>query len=461
MLRNFKKNYWDVPFFLKALVLAIPMIVQQTVTNFVSLLDNIMVGQLGTQAMSAVAICNQLIFVYNLTIFGCCSAGGIFGAQFYGKGDVEGHKYSLRFRILLDMIAAIGVMALFCYFKTELISLYLTDTGNTRDIALTLSQAESYMDIMVLTFIPFALSNAYSSAMRETGNTIIPMVSTLTAVFTNILLDYCLIFGPGPFPALGVVGAALATLIARIIEMLIIVLWTHSHTNEFIYTKGLYKGFSIPGSLFKDMFLKGLPLIVNEILWSSGVAFIYQCYSYRGLNVVAASNIASTLNNTFSTVYLQMGVCLSILVGQELGAGNMEQAVSFQKKMSFLSHMICTFIGILLATIGRLFPQVYNTEPEIRMLAASFITVLGLCMLLYSIENSMYFTIRSGGKTLLTFAFDSIYTWLIQLPFTFFLSKHTSLPIVIVYLLSTLIIIPKVSFGQYLVKKGIWINKIV
>ena len=322
MLRKFKKTFIGTKdFYTYVLGIAVPMILQNAITNFVSFLDNIMVGQIGTEQMSGVAIANQLIFVFNLCIFGGVSGAGIFGTQFFGKGDIEGQKYTFRFKVYI--CTAITALALFLgiRYSTELISLYLNDTGSIGDITLALNYGKQYLAIMLIGLIPFAINQAYVNTIRETGHTFIPMVASMVAVFTNLILDYCLIFGAFGLPQLGVRGAAIATIIARFLECLIVVIWAHFNPNKNKYIVGAYRSFYIPGNILLDILKKGTPLMVNEMMWSIGMTTIVQCYAIRGLEVVASLNIASTVTNLFNIVYIQLGASIAIFVGQLLGAG--------------------------------------------------------------------------------------------------------------------------------------------
>ena len=179
MLTKIKNKYIDTAFFRYVLVLAVPMIIQNAITSFVSFLDNIMVGQVGTEQMSGVAIVNQLIFVFNICIWGGVSGAGIFGTQFYGKGDYEGQKYAFRFKMYACIIIAGIALLLFGFFDTNLISLYLSDGGSVGNTALALQYGEQYLRIMMAGLVPFAVSQAYVNTIRETGHTFVPMLASL------------------------------------------------------------------------------------------------------------------------------------------------------------------------------------------------------------------------------------------------------------------------------------------
>lgn len=462
MWREFKRKYiGDRDFYKRYLWLALPMILQNAITNLVSFLDNIMVGQLGTEQMSGVAIVNQLIFVYNLAIFGVVSAASIFGAQYYGKGNHKGHMYSFRFKIYAAVLVTLLTILLFVTKGSDLIALYLTDTAGNGATEAALQYGLQYLAIMMAGLIPFAVNQAYATNIKETGQTFIPMAASFAAVGSNALLDYLLIFGIGPFPELGVQGAALATVLARYIEALIIIVWAHSNRQKNRYLEGAYTGFGLPGSELKAIIIKGFPLMINEVLWAAGMTVVTQCYSVRGLEVVAGLNIATTITNLFNIVYLQLGGCISIVVGQYLGAGELEKAKDADNKMIVFSVFCCVVMAVLLLFVGGIFPQIYNTSDEIKSLATSFIAVSAIIMPLYSFSHVSYFTLRSGGKTMVTFLFDSVFTWVIVVPTAFLLANYTGLGIVSVYFLVQATELIKVVIGYFMVRSDVWLVQMV
>lgn len=462
MLQKFRNNFiGDRKFYRYVLFLAVPMIVQNAITSFVSFLDNIMVGQIGTEQMSGVAIVNQLMFVFNVCIFGGVSGAGIFGTQFYGKGDHEGQKYTFRFKLYACLLITAIALGLFGFMGTPLISLYLNDGGGVGDIALALQYGKEYLAIMMLGLLPFAIGQTYVNTIRETGQTFIPMVSSAAAVLANLVLDYVFIFGCMGIPAMGVRGAAIATVIARFIECFIVLFWAHTHTDKNRYLIGAYRGLGIPRHIFRNIIKKGTPLMMNEMLWASGMAVISQCYAVRGLEVVAAQNISSTISNLFNIVYIQLGSCISIVVGQLLGAGKLKEAKVADNRMIFFSVSCCAGISVLMILLGRLFPSIYNTEESIRELARWFIVISALAMPLCAFSHCTYFTLRSGGKTGITFLFDSVYTWVLVIPFASFLARHTALSITMVFFLVQFTEIIKVAIGYFMVRSNVWLQNIV
>ena len=451
----------DKKFYAMVLSVAVPMMIQNGITNFVSLLDNIMVGQLGTEQMSGVAIVNQLMFVYSLCLFGAVSGVGIFGAQYYGRRDWEGMRNSFRLKLLICVTISLLAVAIFIFAGGRLIDYYLQGEGAEGDIAATFEQGKYYLMIMLWGLTPQAFSQIYASMQREMGDTKIPMIAGIAAVFTNLTLNWILIFGKLGFPALGVEGAALATVISRYVEMFIVIIWTHCHKEKYAYIKGAYRSLHVPLSLVKQVAIRGLPLLVNETLWSAGMAMLTQCYSTRGLEVVAAYNIASTITNLFNVVYLSLGYSVGIVVGPMLGAGDMEEARVTAYRMITFSFVMAVAVGATVFAIAPLFPKLYNTSDDVRSLAAGIIRIGACFSPLYAFENASYFTLRAGGKTGITFIFDSAFMCVISVPVAFLLSRFTGLPILPLYALVNSMNLFKCLFGFVLVKKGVWINNIV
>ena len=440
--------------------IAIPIIIQNGITNLVGMLDNIMIGQTGTEQMTGVAIVNQLIFVFNIFIFGIISGAGIFGAQYYGKGDHEGVRNTFRFKIISCFIIMTAGIILFLKCGTGLISIYLHDGGSAGDTYAALGYGLTYIKIMVIGMIPFTVSQIYSSTLRETGETVMPMAAGVCAVAVNTVLNYILIFGKFGAPRLGVSGAAIATVISRFSECALIIVWTHIKREKYQFIRGVYKTLKVPASLAKQIIIKGSPLMINEALWSLGMAVMMQCYSIRGMDIVAAMNISTTVSNVFNVIFIAMGSAIAIIIGQLLGAGKMEQAKDNAAKLIFFSVICSAAAGAIMLALSPLFPRIYNTTDDVRALAVKFIIVAAIFMPAYSFTNASYFTLRSGGKTIITFLFDSMFVWVVSIPLAMCLARLTSWNIVLIYFVCQSAEIVKCVIGFILVKKGIWITNI-
>ena len=206
----------DKAFYSQVLSILVPIIIQNTVTNVVSLVDNVMVGAVGTLEMSAVAIINQLILVFTLCIFGGNAGVGIFTSQYKGAGDKEGIRNCFKMKFYFGIVVLLVATFIFLVFPNQLINSYIAKDTTPEDAATTLGFAREYLFIMLIGFPPFVLSQVYGSILRETGETKLPMNASVLAIITNTVFNYILIFGNKglpflPFAPMGVAGAAIAT----------------------------------------------------------------------------------------------------------------------------------------------------------------------------------------------------------------------------------------------------------
>ncbi|MDD3279231.1 MAG: MATE family efflux transporter [Lachnospiraceae bacterium] len=455
------KWFGNRAFYKMILAIAVPIMVQNGITNFVSLLDNIMVGQIGTEQMSGVAIVNQLIFVYYLCIFGGLSGAGIFTAQYFGQKDDEGIRHTFRYKIWMALILTAGAIFLFVVFGQGLIQLYLNGSSDGGNLQAALRYGKEYMDVMLLGLPAFMMTQVYVSTLRECGETLVPMKAGIVAVLVNLAFNYLLIYGELGFPALGVTGAAIATVLSRYVEAVIVIVWTHRHQVKNTFIVGMYRTLRVPASLVRHFFIKGVPLLVNETLWAAAMAMLTQCYSVRGLSVVAGMNIANTINNVFNVVFIAMGDSVAIIIGQLLGAGKMEEAKDTDRKMIVFSVMSCIGIAAVMLIVAPLFPHLYNTTDQTRELAARFIMVQAIFMPQAAFMHAAYFTLRSGGKTIVTFLFDSVFVWCVSVPIAYLLSRYTDLYVVYIFALVQIGDWVKCAIGFVLVKKGVWLQNIV
>lgn len=451
----------DRAFYRNVFSIAIPIIIQNGITNFVSLLDNIMVGQVGTIPMSGVSIVNGLLFVFNLCIFGASSGAGIFTAQYYGSQDDEGIRYTFRFKVLSCLLLAALGNLIFTVGDKLLIGLYLTGEGDAAAAAGAMDYGCRYLKVMLWGSVPFALANAYSSTLRETGETVVPMIAGIAAVFVNLVLNYVLIFGHFGAPEMGVEGAAWATVISRYVELAIVALWTHRSTGKNPFIRGVYRSVYMPAPLLKDIVIKGMPLLVNEFLWASGMAVLSQCYSTCGLDVVPATNISSTLYNVGSVVFLAMGSAVGIIMGQMLGAGrSKEEILDSNRKLLVTATITGGAFGILMAAAAFPFPKIYNTTESVQQLAAMLILMNSIALPFNSYTNATYFTLRSGGQTMVTFLFDSCFVWGFCVPLAWGLTRFTGISIIPLFAICQATDLVKCVIGGIMIKQGKWIQNL-
>ena len=448
-------------FYKDVFAIAFPIMAQNGISNIVNMLDNLMVGRIGTEQLSGVSIVNDLMFVYQLCLFGAISGAGIFTAQYFGQGNEEGIRDTFRIKIVICGFILLLGLTVFGLGDRTLISYYLHEGSQSGDLAATLQYGHVYMMFMLAGLLPQAAEFVYSSTLRETGETVVPMRASFAAVLINLVLNYILIYGKFGFPVLGVAGAAIATAISRIVQALIVILWTHRHNDIKPYINGVYASFKVAGSLVRKVCVMGLPLVINESLWSIGIVLQKQSYSTRGLAVVAGLNINSTFFNVFSICFVAFGDAVAIIVGQLLGAGKMDEAKETGLKINFFVTASCVVMGAVVYALAPYLPRFYNTTTEVKSLASDFLRVTGIMMPLFGLCHSLYFTIRAGGKTLITFLFDSAFLMVIGVPLAFVLTRYTGLDIVSIYAICEGTALIKVIIGFAISASGVWMQNIV
>ena len=467
MNKFFRRFIGDKAFYRTVMIILLPLVVQQGVTSAVNLLDNLMVGSLGEESLSAVSVVNQILMVFNLTIFGGLSGVSIFGAQFAGKGDVDGMRQSFRTKLYFGVAAVVIGIALMWGFDTTFIGIFLEGETDAARAAFALTEGCDYLHIMLFGLFPFMLVQAYAGSMREQGKTVATMVASVIAILTNLVLNFLLIYETREMTVfnatftmwgagMGVRGAALATVIARFVEMFVVLIYAHLHKERYIFLKGAFRNGYVPLSLLKRIAITGTPLMCNEIFWSLGMTFINHCYSTRGMTALAALNITSTAWNLFCIIMFAMGNAVSIMVGQCLGQGDVKGARDTDNKLLFITVVSHLVLGAMLALSSGIIPNWFAVTEEAKRLASQTLIIAGVALPMHAFLHSTYFTIRSGGKTFITFLFDSVYTWCVPALLAFVLSRYTQVSVVTMYFWIQFIDLTKVTIGVLMLRSDFW-----
>lgn len=456
------RKLWGTPQFYKQLVvLMVPIMIQNGITNFVNMLDNIMIGATGTDQMTGVSLANQFFFVFNLCIFGAVSGAGIFGAQFFGNNDHEGVRHTFRFKMIFSILLTIAGIALFIFFGEDLLKLYMKGESASVDPVATLGYGKDYIKIMLIGVLPYTIVQCYSGTLREGAAPTLPMIAGVIAVGVNLVFNYILIFGKFGAPAMGVEGAAVATVLSRFVELAIVVICTHANKKRFPYMQGVYKSLYVPGSLVGQLLVKSLPLMLNETLWSAGIAMVNESYSYRTLDAIAAGNISQTFWNVFSIAYLAVGNAIGIILGQMLGANRLKEAKEASYKMISFSFVIAFTIGMVYMVAAEFIPLFYKADDHIRSLATTMMQITALAMPFEALAHASYFTLRSGGKIGITLVFDSGFMWGVNVLLAFLLTRYTDVSLLGVFTIIQFVAVIKSVCGLLLVKSGYWVKNIV
>ena len=448
----FAKFVGTKDFYRRTIAIALPIMLQQGVTNFVGLLDNIMVGQLNQAAIDGVAIANQLMFIVMFALMGGLAGPGIFLAQFKGANDQEGLRNSFRIKALFALIIGSLFILVYSLYGSQFVAAYLPESPDAIQLSM------DYLSVMLIGIVPLMLIQLYATSFREIGQTKIPMKVGLVSILINLGLNYVLIFGHFGFPALGVVGAAIAKVIARSVEAVLLVFVAHH--QKYSFAEGAYSQFVIPSKLMSRILKKGLPLFANEVLWTVGSSMLVFAYSIRGGGTVAALTISGTASNLFYVTFAGLAAGTAVMVGNELGANRLKEAEENAWKLIAFGVVIALGSGVLLALLSSFIPLIYNVDESVRLLATQFMLVIAIFLPVFMINVGCFFVLRAGGATYSTFLFDSGFMWLIAVPLALLLSTLTSISIVWVYFLVQGSDLIKTFIGVHLVRKKHWIRNL-
>lgn len=441
----------DQAFYKRLFAVAAPIVLQQLITTSVQLVDNVMVGRLGEQAIGSVSVVNQLYFVVILITFGALGGAGIFSAQYFGSRDFEKLKQTFRFKLLIGFGVAVVSFILFSLFGETLISLFT-------DNPVTIQGGLDYLNIAKWSAFPWILSVAIGNTFRETGITKPLLKISIVAIFTNTALNFVMIFGMFGFPALGIVGAALATLIARFVELgltLILLKRSGEHFNTEI--KEIFK---IDKKILASIVLMALPLTLNEALWSSGQTVFLHAYSTRGDSALAAMNISGAISQLVFVTFGGIATAVAVLVGNTLGTNDLEKAKDNARKLIAFAVVFAMFAGVILFILSFFILNIYDVSEATKNIARFSIRVNAIFIPVYSFNVAIYFTLRSGGDTKSTLLMDAGYMWVVTVPIAMLLAYLTNLPVIYMFLIVQMMDIPKTMFGLSRYKKGYWVKNL-
>ena len=445
---NWKQFYRNV------FALVIPIAIQNLINVGVTATDVIMLGKVGEKVLSGASLAGQIQYIMTLIFYGVTSGATVLTAQYWGKKDTRTIEKVLGMGLSAGLIVAVVFAGAALGMPETLMRIYTSDPE-------VIAEGVKYLRIVGFSYVFMAVTQVYLNIMRSIERVMVATFIYLISLLMNIVVNAVLIFGLLGFPVMGVRGAAVATVLSRYVEACIVLSWTHKHTEKNIFAQGLYSTLKVPANLTKKILIKGTPLLLNETLWAAGVAMLTQCYSVRGLNVVAGLNISNTINNVFNIVFIALGDSVAIVVGQLLGAGKMKEARDTDNKMIAFSVFCCTCVAAVMFVMAPLFPRLYNTNVEARTLAKYFIMITAFFMPQNAFLHATYFTLRSGGKTIVTFLFDSVFIWVVSVTIAFTLSRFTGLPVLVIYAMVQAADMMKCVIGFILVKKGVWLQNIV
>ena len=403
---GYKKN---LDFYKLLITISIPIVIQNLISSSLNLVDNVMIGQLGETYIAATGLANQIYFIMTLILFGGNSGISIYIAQYWGKKETDKIKSVLSIGLIFALFVSTIFFIIGFVFPTQTLALMSKDTA-------VVSLGASYMRIVSLSYIITAISFAFGFSSRSVGHPKLPMTAAVVSLMINTVLNYILIFGKFGFPVMGIEGAAIATLIARVVEFIIIIGGIYKTIP--VLAVSFKNFFTISSDLVKKVGKTAFPVILNEGFWSLGMTAYALVYARIGTEAVAAVMITNTVNNLFMVVGFGLGNASSVMLGNTLGAGEIDKAIDYNKKFLALSIIGGVIVGGLIMAIGPfLIRNLYQLTPESYDITLKTLFILALFMS-FKFYNTIIVigTLRSGGDTVYSMAMEITSVWLIGVP---------------------------------------------
>ncbi len=448
------KSYIPDKKFVKVyLYMALPLILQNMISASVKLVDNIMVGRLGGDAMGAVASVNKTIFIPELAFVGVLAGFGIFTSQYFGDKNADRVKQTFRAKVVGSSIFAVLAVVISYLFMDNIIGLTLSNSD-------ALGMAETYFTYMLPYYFVLAIAMSYYFTYREVGYTKIIIIGSLAAIFTNTTLNFLLIEGNLGFPELGVKGAAIATVTARTVEC--IILMTYAKMKNVIFYSKLKDMFKIDKELLIEARPKVNFMLMNEIAYAVVSFVVYYAYNTRG-DYQAAISIADTVNQFIFAFFSGVTVVVTIQVGKVLGSGDLDLARSNANKLLTTSLFLSIGIGLVAMLLSPLIVNIplYDVTDETRDIALKLVFIDAISIPLFTIAYCFYFIFRSGGDTVSMAMMDLAFMTLLVMPVFLLLAQYSSLTVTQMKLAYSGLEVLKLSFATYRYKKRVWLRKIV
>lgn len=441
----------DKAFYRRLIAVSLPLILQQLVTASIQIVDNVMVGRLGETAIGAVSVVNQLFFVVIITTFGVISGSTIYMAQYYGAKNQSKLNQTYRITLYASLLVAFIAFIIFSVADTFLIQIFTTNP-------VTIGLAEDYISIIRWGLFGFAISIAISSSLRVVGITKPLLWISVFTIVLNTVLNALLIFGLFGLPELGVIGAAIATAIARFVEAALSLwyMWRRQNIFKWDWTRI----FAVEFSLIKAILIIGFPLLLNEIFWSLGQTTFLYAYSTRGDGALAAMNITNSISQITFVLFQALGTASAVFVGNKLGENELVEAQDNAKRLVFAAGVVAVAIGVVLFVLSGLFTDFYSIAELTKSWAIFNIRVNALFVPLYTMNVTLFFIIRSGGDTKSTLLMDSGFMWLVSVPTALFLAFFTALPITWMFLIVQGTEFFKVLFSISRYNKKRWVRNL-
>ncbi len=452
--RDTKEMFRDKNFLRKTVMIALPVAMQGMLNTVVNLVDNLMIGSLGSTAIASVGLANKVFFVFTLLVFGINSGSGVLAAQYWGNQDVKSIKKVLGLALSLAVTGSAAFMIPACANPRMLMRIFTTSEAS-------IGMGAAYLAVAAFSYPCTAVTNTYVGMLRAVNRVKEPVVISCAAIVTNIVFNYILIFGKFGAPAMGVVGAALATLIARAVEMTLILCVVYLGRTPL--AGGARDLFGWSRAFLRKFFVTALPVICNEFIWGLGTTIYSMAYGRMGDDAVAAITIATTIQDLVVVLFQGLSAATAVILGNEMGAGNLKRAETYGKNFFILQFLVTVVMAGVCVSLRWSFISLY--QPGISDGVAQSVSRCIIVFALFSPFRMFNYVnvvgvLRSGGDTAMCLFIDTSGVWFIGIPLAFIGGLWLKQPIHIVYAMVTLEEVYKAVVGYVRYRQKKWLRNL-
>ena len=452
IIRKVFDAYRDREYFSEVQKIAIPIIIQQLMFAGLNMVGVMLVGQKGETSVAAVGLAGQVAFLLQLVHFGIISGAAMFTAQFWGRQDLPNLKRVLGLCLMLAISASAFFFLLSQFFPTQILRIYSTD-------AAVIELGAKYIRTFSWSFLFFAVTFSYAFVMRSTGDVKTPTLISVCALLISTFLSYALIFGRFGFPEVGVLGAAIATVVARGLECIILISVTYIRKSP--VAASLRELIDIDLAFVRKVIVPLLPVILNELLWALGITTYNIIYGRMGTESYAAMNIVGTIEQMAFVFFIGISNATSVLVGNRIGAGRDDEAYVYAGRSLGLGVVGGLLIGLLLQLVKTPVLSLYNVSPDVIENASRVITVITFVLWIRVSNMTIVVGIlRAGGDTRFSLFLDGIIIWLVGVPMAWLGANIWHLPVYFVYLCAMSEEVTKLFFGVARYRSRKWIHNL-
>lgn len=448
-------NFNDRNFYKKMLAISLPIMLQNLISSVLNMVDTVMVGALGEAQIAAVGLANQIFFLFYLVIYGINSGCGIFIAQYWGSKDEESIRRTLGFSIIMG--AAVGFMftLIVLCMPRQIMLLFTADEA-------VIEYGISYMRYVSLSYVMTSISIAYSFAARNIGDVKMPMLISAISLIVNGVLNFVLIFGFLSFPRLEVEGAAIATVIARLLEAIAIVFWIYAARKDKVLSTRIADIKRLNGSFIRNILVTAIPVILNDVFWALGVTMYSAAYARISTTAIASIQIANTVQDIFMVIVMGMAASCAVMVGNEIGSGNKDNAILYGNRYIKIGTLVGLVLGLLLILVSPLILMMFSSTHVVQKAAQKILIVMGSFLWVRFLNSVLVVGIlRSGGDTTFSMILETCSVWIIGVPLAFAGALWWHLPAYLVFTLISIEELVKAYFGMIRVKSNKWVRNVI